>query len=205
MEHYFSRTLIYEHWIGREGGDASELGMLVGKCKGRLDITRIPPEIAKKYRLTSKLYFSLPQLLALDFYTTFRWNDPVLGVPQRRKVLLNACKRIIALPKSGWKVDAFKAILIHPYRCHDWFIALGTSFDFAHLQGVRNELNKRIVYKGSTFVKTVKNVLDDQWTFGQTTPIGVFWSIRSYIQRRGWANCKTVAGELEKKRLIGLL
>lgn len=205
MEHYFSRTLIYEHWLGRDGGDPSELGMLVGKCKGRLAITKLEQDVAKKFKLTSRLYFSVPQLLALDFYMTFRWNDPVLGVPQRRKVLLNACKRLLTLPNAGWKVDAFKAILIHPYRCHDWFIALGTSFDFAHLQGFREELNKRIVYKGSRFVLKVKKILDDQWTFGQATPIGTFWSIRSYIQRRGWAKCKTVACELEKKRLINTL
>jgi len=203
MEHYFAHRLVAFFWFGDEEA-ATRLGTLKYTAKGAIQTTLIDFDTFKKYKLMARQYLSLPQLLAVDFYQQMR-KAGIIGFRAKRYHVLSTCKRINELPKSGWNVSKFKIKILCPHRCADVFIAYGTSFDLVPVAPRRSILHPIITYKGSEFVTRMKQHLKSIWVYGQVTPVGVFWGVRTFVQRMGWMKCKSVGGEFDNRKLFGAL
>jgi hypothetical protein len=200
MEHYFSHRLVSYFWFKDEEA-ATKLGTLKYNSRGVIRTTLIDFEDYKKYKLLNRQYLTIPQLLAVDFYLVAR-KAGIIGYHTKRRHILSACGKLLELPKAGWDVSKFKIKILSPYRCADVFIAYGTSFELAPMVPRIARLHHIFAYRGSDFMATLKKCLKNIWVYGQVTPIGVFWGIRTLVQRMGWMKCRPVGGEIDKRKLF---
>lgn len=149
--------------------------------------------------LRCKHYFNLPQLIAFDFYVSIREN--LQGIANKMKIINKGCHAISLLPKGGWELDEFKAMVLRPCASRDLFIVFGTAYEVATITPVRDKATRILKYKGSDLTMKIKRVIGNKVTFGQRFGDDVFWSVRTYQERRGWQRWRQPIGMVNKKSL----
>jgi hypothetical protein len=193
----FSKLLVAYHWFNTD--DPTGVGSVLKTVKA-LEIDRIPQAYQDKYMLKNMLYFTMPQLLAFDFYISMR--DAMKGgryVNDRRKVFNETITKIIALPEGGWDVAGFRVILIRPYKCADVICILGSAFDVIDFPARRKVASHIFEYRGSDFVKKVKTVQEQTIVYGQVTQDGIYWGVRTRLEREHWKKWRKIPFEYKKK------
>lgn len=195
MNHYFSRELVTLFWFGKSNTKhvTNRISLLEG-----ITITKMAGEEFGKH-LRCKNYFSLPQLIAFDFYMSVREN--LHGVASKMKMINKGCHAIGNLPQGGWELDEFKAMVLRPCRSLDLFIVYGTAYEVSTITPTRDRATRILTYKGRTLTTKIKRIIGNKVTFGQRFGDKIFWSSRTYQERRGWKRWRQPIGMVNKKSL----
>lgn len=202
MIHYFSRHLVAYFWH-ENALWSKNVGETVRKMPG-IEWTNLGREFKRDYHTTARIYLSLPQLLAYDVYISLREE---LGSQLRGKnnVINRACKRICALPPSGWKISKWKAVLLKPYCCQDVFFVFGTAFDLVCRPWLRTEIARLYEYDGKDFCEKLDEIIESHATYAQLIQAeersGIYWNILPQLVRRGLKRKLKKHNEIKKADL----
>jgi len=195
VNHYFSRELVSLYWYGKSG--TKDVANLVTCAKGLASTNMSNTDIGEHLRC--KHYLSLPQLMAFDFYMAVRTE--IEGIARKMTIINKSCNAIKNLPKGGWELDEFKATVIKPIRSSDVYVIYGTAYEITTITPTKDKITRIFKYRGNTLTKKIKRIVGNKVTFGQRFGDDVFWSVRSYQERRGWRRWRRPVGMINKKSL----
>ena len=184
MGHYFALRLASHFYYGEELGKRKITAVV-------LTHKVIPHAKIKNYSslgLNSENYFTLPQMLAFDFYMSANVAFPEFKTGTYRSMMVNtlreACARISALPESGWDIGKYKIVMMKPKGSLGFFVTMGTHFEsFGNFNIVTH---RKLCYTGKEFLQRLKEIHTNANVYKQVRDTDNFWNIKRYEERTGF-------------------
>jgi hypothetical protein len=163
-----------------------------------LEVVRLDGKYRQERRLRAKVYFSLPQLLALDFYKAMRedFNRARRG---KRIVIAKTCAKLLTLPNGGWPIKDFEIHVFNPYSTRDIIVVFGTAFDeITHTDSAKTRM-MLLKYKGRDLFKKIEIARHRRETYIQRHGNDCYWNVRTLAERKGYMQWKRKPFMVDKK------
>ena len=195
MAHRFSLALVARYWFNSEKTNC--VSSVVNNVRP-LNYIRYGWAESKKMGLMSRVFFTLPQLLALDYYITMREVLPLRRQRHCGEVLKNALAELQELPEGGWDINRFRILAFKPHNSRDIFIVYGTHFTVAKLAAGRKDA-LFLKYKGTELMRRLKIAWKRKRTFGQRLGDDIYWGIRTPLEMKSARKWRKVPYMIVKK------
>lgn len=192
MKHYFSRHLISHYWYGDE--TTRRLCTIIARTHN-LYSTKVSKEYLKTWSLKAWQYLSIPQLISLEFWSAMKREFPTRNMENRRRALNNALKKLQDLPEDGWDINQFTIDVIHIKRSTNLVVVMGMAYEvipLSYWSPYREKQATILTYKGADLITKLKKIQKMSMVFGQLTNDGVFWHIRSWLERKKLVNWRKI-------------
>ncbi len=196
MKHYFSSLLVGYYWYNDE--EANLIKSSVRRAGDALNFTKVDPEIRSRFGLKCQNYFSMPQLMAFDFYRAMR-EEFYDQRGTKMRAIRRVCAKICKLPDGGWDFSEFRATVFRAYRSRDLIVVHGTAFDTSCVAPADEYRTMIYNYEATQLLDKIQKIRRRREVYIQKIMDACYWNIHNYWVRRGYGKWRKKTNEVNKK------